>query len=256
MVPVFSLLVFLSISAAIVRVASIALQQTGLSRESSRFQARSAFMGIGFTTSESESVTNHPVRRKIMMLLMLIGNAGFVTMISTSMLTMLSIDENDWLTVLLIGGGGLVVIGALARSRWVDRRVSRTITKLLQRYTTLDVRDYASLLQLSGDYRVAELLVEPENWLAQRNLEELRLRDEGVMVLGINRADGSYVGAPRGTTVINAGDNIILYGKSGICGRLDQRQQGFRGEALHREAVEDQRVEIEEQELQESTPPD
>jgi hypothetical protein len=54
-----------------------------MSRDSARFQARSAFSGSGFTTTESESVVSHPVRRRIIMLLMLLGNAGLVTMIAT-----------------------------------------------------------------------------------------------------------------------------------------------------------------------------
>jgi len=33
---------------------------TGLSRESARFQARSALTGGGFTTTESEAVVRHP----------------------------------------------------------------------------------------------------------------------------------------------------------------------------------------------------
>ena len=35
---------------------------TGTSSELARFQARSAFTGVGFTTSEAESVVLHPVR--------------------------------------------------------------------------------------------------------------------------------------------------------------------------------------------------
>jgi Trk-type K+ transport system membrane component len=75
-IPVILILVF---SILINRVASIALMHTGLSRESSRFQARSAFTGVGFTTSESEKVVNHPVRRRILLILMILGNAGIVT---------------------------------------------------------------------------------------------------------------------------------------------------------------------------------
>jgi Trk K+ transport system NAD-binding subunit len=60
----------------------------------------------------------------------------------------------------------------------------------------LDVADYASLLRLSGDYSVAEVQVQPQDWLADRKLEEIRLRDEGVDLLGITREDGTYIGIP------------------------------------------------------------
>jgi len=78
MIAIISLLMVLVFSLLITRIATIALTYTGLSRQSAKFQARSAFTEVGFTTSESEKVVNHPVRRRILLLMMLIGNAGIV----------------------------------------------------------------------------------------------------------------------------------------------------------------------------------
>jgi len=86
MVAISSLLLVLVFSLLITRIATIALTYTGLSRQSAKFQARSAFTGVGFTTSESEKVVNHPVRRRILLLMMLVGNAGIVTVIATFIL--------------------------------------------------------------------------------------------------------------------------------------------------------------------------
>ena len=57
----FGIVIMIALGA--VRMGTLALQRTGLSREAATFQAQSAFMGVGFTTSESESLVNHPVRR-------------------------------------------------------------------------------------------------------------------------------------------------------------------------------------------------
>ena len=65
------------------RIATAALMSTGMSREMARFQSRSALSTVGFTTAESESVVNHPVRRRIIAILMIVGNAGFVGLIAT-----------------------------------------------------------------------------------------------------------------------------------------------------------------------------
>src|SRR3954464_12393258 len=78
-----TVLVVVFVSLLVIRVATIALAPTRLSRESARFQARSAFSGIGFTTSESEAVVAHPVRRRIMLALMLVGSAGVVGVIAS-----------------------------------------------------------------------------------------------------------------------------------------------------------------------------
>jgi len=86
MIALFSLLLILTLSILITRVATLALAHTGLARQSTQFQARSAFTGVGFATREAEKVVNHPVRRRILMLLMLFGNAGIVTSVASMML--------------------------------------------------------------------------------------------------------------------------------------------------------------------------
>ena len=87
MLAIVTLLLVVAFSILVTRTAAVALTHTGLSQEAARFQARSAFTGVGYTTSESETVVNHPVRRRIVMLLMWVGNAGIVTAISTLILS-------------------------------------------------------------------------------------------------------------------------------------------------------------------------
>ena len=66
----------------------MALTMTGLSRDLAKFQARSAFYRSGASPpNEAEKVVAHPVRRRILMLLLLLGNAGIVTSISSLVLT-------------------------------------------------------------------------------------------------------------------------------------------------------------------------
>jgi Trk-type K+ transport system membrane component len=77
------------------RVAAVALTHTGLSKESSKFQARSAFTGVGFTTNESEKVVNHPVRRKILLILMILGNAGIISGITSLIVGFSDIDDGN-----------------------------------------------------------------------------------------------------------------------------------------------------------------
>ena len=109
LLPIVPLLVVLVFSLIISRVATIALRLTGLSHASAKFQARSAFTGVGFTTSEAELIVNHPLRRRIVMLLMLLGNVGIATVIATLMVTLLETRRSgSWID---------------ARSEIVDRLV-------------------------------------------------------------------------------------------------------------------------------------
>jgi TrkA family protein len=237
---VASLLLVVLISLLVTRVATIALISTGMSREMARFQARSAFTGTGFTTAEAEAVVRHPVRRRIVLVLMLAGNAGLAAVVASLMLgfTHGGASSAGYRVLELVVG--LAALLALARSRWVDRRVSPLIARLLSRYTDLQVRDYVGLLELENGYRVSELAVEPGDWMAGRTLAELRLRDEGVLVLGISRSD-DWVGAPVGTTRVDAGDTLVLYGREDAVCDLDERQRGAGGEAAHARAVASRR---------------
>jgi hypothetical protein len=239
MTAILSLLVVIFVSMLITRIATIALAATGLSRESARFQARSALTGSGFTTSESESVVRHPVRRRIVMMLMLVGSAGIAAVIGSLVLAFVQPDAaGDWwirIAVLMAGIAGLWVF---ASSAWIDRRITRITMWALDRYTSIDVRDYASLLHIGGDYVITELTVPDGHWLADQSLAELDLRREGIMLLGVVRPDGEYLGVPRRDTVLHAGDTLVLYSRAGQLAELDARRRDEAGDESHRHAVE------------------
>ena len=235
------LVVVAMLSLLITRIATIALTATGMARPAARFQARSALTGVGFTTSESESVVGHPARRRIIMTLMLIGSVGLATSIAGVLAGMAGANSGGTAAsriVLLVAG--LSAVYALSSSRRVDRALSRLIGRLLARYTDLDLRDYAALLHVAGEYEVKEMRADRESWFAGRTLAELRLRDEGILVLGIIRPDGSYLGVPGKETCIEAGDTLVLYGRDSLFAELTTRRPGEAGDEAHRRAVEAQ----------------
>ncbi|MEJ2636539.1 MAG: TrkA C-terminal domain-containing protein [Calditrichia bacterium] len=253
MIAFISLLIILSLSITVTRIATVALVHTGLSKEMARFQARSAFTGCGFTTTEAEQVVNHPVRRKIILILMLLGNIGIVSAMSSLVLTFVAREDITSLNLrLLLVIGGVILISLAARNKWLDQHISALIDRILKRYTNLEVRDYSSLLHLARGYRVSELQVEADDWLANKKLMELQLRDEGVLVLGVQRKKSEYIGAPTGSTLIQPDDTLILYGPVEGIEALDQRKKGARGDKEHKRAMKEQkRIRKEEEKKQE-----
>ncbi|MFC4174971.1 TrkA C-terminal domain-containing protein [Microvirga sp. GCM10011540] len=242
MIAVGTLIFVLFLSLIVVRIAAEALILTGVSREAARFQARSAWTGTGFTTSEAEQVVNHPVRRQIVSSLMFLRSAGLVTAASTLMLSFVSVEESgDGLVRLLFLIVGVAALWFFAKSRWISYWMSRVIARALKRYTDLDTRDYAGLLHLAGEYAIMELKVQEGSWLSNRALQDLRLTDEGVLVLGVTHPDGNYEGAPRGSTVVHVGDTLALYGRSSELAKLGQRRAGAEGEQERKVAVEVER---------------
>jgi K+/H+ antiporter YhaU regulatory subunit KhtT len=148
----------------------------------------------------------------------------------------------------------LIALVAVSRSRWVDRRSTRVIARLLARFTDVSTRDLGGLLKLSGEYTVSELAVSPGDWLADRSLGDLALRDEGAVVLGVTRKDGRYLGAPRAATTVHAGDVLVVYGRGGHVGELDDRPAGPDGQRAHRHAVTQQRQAEHEQRAADARP--
>ena len=241
MAAVISLLVIISLSLLTTRIGALALVHTGLSLEVAKFQARSAYMGVGFTTGESEMIMSNPVRRKVLTILMFLGNAGIITTISSVIFSFISIEDSGIISAeVLVLISGLTVLYFLAQSDWVDQRLSKIIDRALSKYTYLDVKDYYSLLHLSENYRVTEVRVEEKNWMKNKRLDQLDLSAEGIMVLGIRRENGNYVGAPVGKTVVKEGDILILYGRVKLLRSLERRESGNRGDAEHRDAVSEQ----------------
>jgi hypothetical protein len=226
------------ISLLVTRVATIALSVTGMSQPMARFQARSALSGVGYTTSESEAVVSHPVRRRVIMVLMLFGNVGIVTAVAGLLVSILRTDSVEGgLTRAVVLVCGLAAVYAASRSNVVDRHLSKLIARGLNRFTDLDLRDYDRLLHLSGEYSVKEMRVDPSGWLARRTLGELRLRDEGVLVLAVVRTDGTYLGVPNRDTCLLPDDTLILYGSDTAVHDLDERPAGPDGDRRHEQAV-------------------
>lgn len=239
MIPAISLFVIVTLSALITRVAAIALAHTGLSTESARFQARSAYTGTGFTTGESEKIMNFPVRRKIIYMLMLVGNAGIVTTMSTLILAFVLPNKTSSLLYgLLIIVVGLSLLWWAIRSSIIDRWLSKVIGKALKKYTDIDVKDYASILHLADNFQITELRVDHESWLANKKLKDLDLRREGVIVLGIQPIEEEYVGSPNGDSLVRPEDLITMYGKAESFQNLNQRKRNWKGDIAHQIAVE------------------
>ncbi|MEM7311540.1 MAG: TrkA C-terminal domain-containing protein [Planctomycetota bacterium] len=259
MIAVLTLLFAIVTSLLVVRVATVALVLTGLSSDLARFEARSAFTGSGFTTKDSEKVVNHPVRRQIIMMLMVLGNAGIVTVISSLVLSFTTEDDGTWhdsiqfRLIALIGG--ILVLWYFAHSKWVDRQLSTIIRWALKRFSRLDVNDYVGLLHLGSDYSVVEMYVDEGNWMADKSLMELRLSDEGVLVLGIEKLAGSYAGAPKGKTRLGVGDTLLVYGPHQLIEELDKRRADFSGYQAHRRAVQKQRQQRETPDEEQSSVP-
>ncbi len=260
MFAVFGTLIVFTVSLVVIRIATVGLAMTGVSKDLAQFQALSAFTGAGFTTRESEDIVNHPLRRRIVMHLMLLGHVGVVVAIPSVILSFLNAGSSqDWTDQLSVRigvlVGGLLLLLLIASSRYVERIMWRVTKWGLRRFGGIQVHDYTRLLRVGRDFVVSELQLHEGDWLAGHTLEQLRLANEGVIVLGIEKPNGDYVGAPRGLTRLEVDDCLIVYGTQESLLDLDERRAGMEGNVKHVMAVT-QKMEEEQQQRELTSQPE
>jgi K+/H+ antiporter YhaU regulatory subunit KhtT len=249
MIGIISLLVILVLSVLITRIATVALTHTGLSRSSAKFQARSAITGVGFTTAESEKVVNHPLRRRILLALMLLGNAGIITAISSLIIGFVDRSGGSSLRLrVIILAAGITGLWMLTTSSYLESRLANIISWIMGKSSSVEVYDFSSMLHLAGEYRISEIGISGDHWLCGRTLSESGLRQEGLVVLGITRADGTYIGSPQPDTRIKKDNTLILYGRTKSIRKLKKRKEGELGNLEHEESKRDQDEEIRKEE--------
>lgn len=183
---------------------------------------------------------------------MILGNAGIVTGVASLIIGFVDVntEEKGWVKIAILVGS-IVFLWNFANSKWFDRKMSNLVSRYLQRFTGVDVNDYASLLHLSGEYRISEIGVDEGHWLTERTIRTTHGRDEGIIILAITRKDGHYLGAPQADTKIKAGDLIMLYGRASALAALEKRIKDKHGYVKHKKLVEEQqKVVHEEKELE------
>jgi hypothetical protein len=227
MIALFSLLTIIVLSIIVVRIGGIALELTGLSPEIASFQAQSAFSGAGFTTSEAEAMVNHPVRRRIIRILILLGGAGVTTSMATLVLTFMGETGK---TVVLKGSIlllGLLVIFLLAQSKYIYNIMKKLISHALEKWTMMHVFDYEQILGFGEGYTISRVTVRSDSWLSDKKLSDLKLEQKGVLVLAIYRKVGrkeKFIGSLSGDTKIMPQDALVCYSRRDVSEILSRNE--------------------------------
>lgn len=204
----------IAISMLVVRAGAVALVMTGMTYEKAKFQALSAFSGTGFTTREAESAINKPQRRLIISWLMILGNAGIVTVIVTATSSFthaqgLGVAMN--VLILLAGGGIVFYIFKHTPLVGVWEQFSRQRLGRLSMFEEELSAD--ELLHLSEGYAIIRIHLRQGDERINKTLPEIMGDYTDVLILGVENSSG-WVPTPRMTETLGEGDTLIIYGKS------------------------------------------
>ena len=104
-----------------------------------------------------------------------------------------------------------------------DRVICDVIGRLLARTEGFGGRKPARLLQLPAGHGVTQILVHPESGLVGQQLRELVAN--GVVILGLQREDGTYINVPRDSEEVRPADEIFFYGPDQVLALFDAVQE-------------------------------
>lgn len=222
-------LVAIVVSFIVVRIGVVAFQLTGLEWSVAKFQSLSCFSGTGFTTKEAELISENEQRRKIASILMVLGNAGIVTLIATFANTLgtESFTPNllpwvkdlfpkgimPWVDLFLIVGLLYIVYRMFSRSSLSTALTEYIRAKMIQRETVKRVT-FEELMVSTGGYGVSTTEICEGSPLIEKNLYDSGLRQLDITVLAIERK-GKMIPNPPAAMKILLHDRIVCFGKLG-----------------------------------------
>lgn len=224
---VLFIIVLLS-SVVIVRIGAIAFQLTGLEWSIAKFQALSCFSGTGFTTRESELVAGHPQRRRIATFLIVLGNAGFITMIA-SVASAFNAEQALWARLsesflpisippyliryvnLFLISLTVFIIYKLSNNEKIVKKFTLFLRKKVANKKIFKPVTFEELLLLSGGYGVSRIEVTSSSILVGKTLIQSGLRKNDITVLAIVREEITMSNPTAGTEIL-AGDELVSFG--------------------------------------------
>ncbi len=224
-------IIVLIVSFVIVRIGAIAFQLTGIEWSLAKFQALSCFTATGFTTKEAELITSDLRRRRIATVLIVLGHAGFVTMIATfanSLRPRAIADKLDvpfsaftisdkvlpWINLIVIVAAIYITYKVFSNTTFA-RRLTNVLRNRIIKKEMIKSVSCEELAVATGGYGVSRIKVRQDNPILGKALSESELRKDDITVLAIVR-DERTMPNPVADTKILSGDELICFGKLGI----------------------------------------
>lgn len=219
----------------IVRIGAIAFQLTGLEWSQAKFQALSCFSGTGFTTREAELITGHDHRRRIASVLIVLGNAGLVTLIATgasalnpqnTFLGWLSESFLPFVPTWLVLWVNLAIIAAalaIVFKLFQNQKFTRPLTDYLRKKVIARAFfkpvSFEEITLLPDGYSLFRIRIAKHGPLAGRSLAESALGQSGIRTLALI-TDDRTLPDPDGQTQLKPGQELIAFGQSEALRRI------------------------------------
>ena len=204
------LLIAILVSFIVVRIGGFALQLTGIEPDVARFQALSAFSGTGFTTREAERVVGNRTRRRIVTILIILGNAGMVTVIATLVASFTQVSGYAWFFIRLaiIIGGIFGLYQLIIRSNF-GRRIPAWLQRPVMNRILKEAPAVEEIFHVEKDWAISLVMIKGSSNIIGLSVTDITA-EEDIEVLAIDRA-GTYLTRPNWDEKIAEGDRLLVY---------------------------------------------
>jgi len=212
-----------SIYMLMIEVFSVAFKLTGLATNKLKFQVASLFTGAGFTTAESELITNDDRRRKIAVTCMYTGHIfsvvimGLVINVFLSIWAETGVDQEftftEWYFVIFYVALGIFLIVLFLKIPPINKRFQKFLeniaikTSVRRRKTNI-----ITVLDYYGRSAVVEIVLNKiPDFAKELSLYEMGLTKKYAMILLSIRRGNRRVSVSKDTMLVE-GDVIVAYG--------------------------------------------
>ncbi|MGL4363039.1 MAG: hypothetical protein ACRCSG_07240 [Cellulosilyticaceae bacterium] len=223
-----SFIMVITIYLIISEIFTVLFRLTGMTQEKARFQVISMLTGSGFTTSESELITNSKTRRRLAKITMIFGYSFTVTIVSMIVNIVIGLPQAEiksiW-AVLLIIAPFIGIIICLFKVTSVRKIFENMIENIASKLITNQGINSIMILESYGNSVMAEVHLK----LVPKILEEISLADaqlnakHGIKLILIKRK-GQMITEIVGDTKVMLNDKVIVFGNYKTIRQIFQKE--------------------------------
>lgn len=209
---VATFIICLIIFLIIIDIFAVLFRLTGLSREKARFQVISLLTSTGYTTRESELITQHPIRRKLASALMVVSYVSTLTFISF-LVNMLS---NSLINIKSLSAIILFVICAVLFFKSPILEVLEDLIEHLVEKSYLWRKSnpkYLNFITKHRGYSICEVYLEESCDLIGKSIKESKLSSIEIKVLSIDQGY-EIINFPKPDYIFQENDKLMVYGNT------------------------------------------
>ena len=213
------ILAVVSIYMLMIEVFSVAFKLTGLATNKIKFQVASLFTGAGFTTGESELITNDDRRRKIAVMCMYSGHIFSVVIMGLIINVFISIwaETNkgqvtfkEWYFVIFYVALGIFLLVLFLKIPPINKRFQKLLENIA--INTRRKTNIITVLDYYGKSAVVEVVLNKiPDFANEVSLNEMELTKKYAMILLTIRRGNRRVSVSK-DTMLAKGDIIVAYG--------------------------------------------